>query len=298
MSTERSDRTVLRRHPFLFGVAAIVGAVVFFMPKSSEHKELDSSAEESSQTSQEPPEETSKERIRSSFESDRADFQRRLPTLEEPMPNLRWFPQVAAQGDFGHQTDSLLVTPYGTCVELNGNSTGYALVTMHTNPYMPSIPSTILGTFANKADAARSAEKYCHEWYAAEAGKAQIAAKIDHMWFKPDMEGPPGAPAEIVKPVPETDVTTSTGSVGQAPPPVSPAMPPAAPQEQFRWQLQPNGDEVLAGASGPCATLALSSTHDLNKVHVNFSDGSSKIYPVDQTADAMQAANDYCHANH
>lgn len=62
------------------------------------------------------------------------------------------------------------------------------------------------------------------------------------------------------------------------------------------WQLQANGDEVLTGLNGICATLALLSADDPNKVHVTLSNGTMKVFTVEKTQEAMRFAQDYCRA--
>jgi len=62
----------------------------------------------------------------------------------------------------------------------------------------------------------------------------------------------------------------------------------------YRWVLQTNGDEALMGPEGKCATLSVLPAQDPNKMHLNFSDGSTKIFDVEQTNIAMQEATKYC----
>jgi hypothetical protein len=162
-------------------------------------------------------------KIKDSYEAYRSDFQKRLSTLEEPMPNLRWFPHAGA--DDG-QVNSLLATPYGPCAWQSGTS----IVSMQINPYMPTAPTNILGVFADQAKAAVAAEKYCHDWYVAEASKPQPPERIDHMWFTPDQELQSDATAESMRSDPQGEVTTTTeGSSSQAAVPVAAVPVDAAP---------------------------------------------------------------------
>jgi hypothetical protein len=237
---------------------------------------------------------TTEASITSSYETSRSDFRNQLSKLGKPMPNLRWFPQTAVQGAYPNQIDSLLVTPYGPCANLIGNDQGYGVVSMHINPYLPPVASKIVGNYPDQATATAAAESYCKEWYANERAAPQRPGQTEHMWFAPEEERSSDTPAEIIRQPPTSDPTPTEGGASAA---IEPATKPSAAEAQFKWQLKPNGDEVLIGPSGPCATLALLSAHDPNKLHVNFSDGSVQIYPVEQTAEAMESATNYCRAH-
>jgi hypothetical protein len=155
---------------------------------------------------------TSPQTIADSNDTARLSFQAQLEKLEKPMPNLRWLPTGQ---------DELLVTPYGPCAYLGVRPPQYIVTTMHLNPYMPSVPVSIVGTFADKGTAATAAEKYCHEWYVAETGNAQNKAVTDHMWFTPDTEeavsAPAEAPAAIIVPSPDNNPASTQASPSEAP---------------------------------------------------------------------------------
>ncbi len=69
------------------------------------------------------------------------------------------------------------------------------------------------------------------------------------------------------------------------------------PPERLRWETQANGDEVMQGPSGPCATLILLSAHDPNnKLHLQLDDGSTRTFDFEDTPQAMRVGRDYCEA--
>jgi len=181
-----------------------------------------------------------------------SEFEKRLPTLEEPMPNLRWLPIPTLNPRPDKLEDAELVTPYGPCVEIIGNAkrTGYVVLKSNTTEFLG-------GYDTSRAAAKKTAEEYCHEWYSDEASKHQNSSQTDHMWFKPDSEERSEPAAEIMRAIPESDSTPPVESSSQAAAPVTPTAQPSAPPEHFTWQTEPNGDEVLIGSSGQCATLAL-----------------------------------------
>jgi hypothetical protein len=244
------------------------------------------------------------------YEEERTMFQKQLASLEKPASNLRWFSGGdPLQGSSPGRVYTFLFTPYGMCASMIGDATqGYSVMSLHLNPYMTNEPDTSLGSFSNKPAAAAAAVQYCHQWYTTEASKAHSSTVFSHLYFSPDSEDEPTPSPEVVAP-PIEDLTQP--SVREEPNGATPAHAEggqalqygeqpssiAKPETSFRWQLRPNGDEVLTGPSGPCATLALQSAHDPNKVHVNFNDGSAKVYPVEETPAAMQAATEYCRAH-
>lgn len=69
--------------------------------------------------------ETSAERIEKSYESDREQFQKALPTLDASKPNLRWYP---IHGDNNEVLITELVTPYGPCASMGGSGTAYGVI--------------------------------------------------------------------------------------------------------------------------------------------------------------------------
>ena len=176
----------------------------------------------------------------------RLQFQAQLEKLEKPMPNLRWLPTGQ---------DELLVTPYGPCASLTesaDSSQGYVVLKEHINPYMPSVPVDVVGTFAEKGTAATAAEKYCHEWYVAETGNAQNKAVIDHMWFTSDSEeavnAPSEASAEIVRPSTATGESTPIANTTSNVPPIS--ITPSSTQDPTESKrLNTEGLHMLSGAN-------------------------------------------------
>jgi hypothetical protein len=111
-----------------------------------------------------------------SKEADRIEFQRRFPTLEKPMPNLRWYPSRAT-AEFKY---SSLVTPYGVCVMMFGNESGYSLTTMTGSAKFENYP--------DRPTAINAAEKACHEWYLNRKLRPYDPAKDDALWFPPEPE--------------------------------------------------------------------------------------------------------------
>jgi len=114
---------------------------------------------------------TTAQAIQESKEADKAEFQRQLPNLVRPLPNLRWYPSA---------TGSSLVTPYGPCVIIMGNASGYSLTSM-----------VVKGSFAlypDKTAAMGAAEQYCRDWYAAQPNPSHDPVQVKDLWFAPDQE--------------------------------------------------------------------------------------------------------------
>jgi hypothetical protein len=210
-SDKHKKLNLLRRHPIIVGTVLVSWLIIFFCWLADRNVPAPSTGTTG----------TAAQAIIDSYDADRLRFKDQLTHLNKPMPNLRWLPEPAAQGDFPNQMDALLVTPYGPCANLTGNSRGYSVVTMHVNPFMPAVPSTILGSFADQATAATAAEKYCRDWYSVEANKPQIAARTDHMWFTPDAEEAVDSPAETSAansiPSPDGNSASTVISSGEAP---------------------------------------------------------------------------------
>lgn len=283
----------MRTHSVLTGVSIIFLVLIFAAMLMRRAKYSEASVESTSHLDERPQD--SAEAIVQSYEADRSMFKNRLPSLAKPSPNLRWFPQTAVQGDFANQIHTLLVTPYGPCADLNGNTTGYGLISMHVNPYLPPVPSMLLGSFATKSEATEAAERYCQHWYLTQANKAQTASQSEHMWFTPETVDVVNLPATGARSETQGEESSTLASASAAPP--TPQSPPLSePEVHVGWQLRPNGDEVLIGPSGQCATLTLQSAPDQNKMRVTLSDGTIKMFPVERTVDAMQAAIDHCQA--
>jgi hypothetical protein len=120
---------------------------------------------------------TSTEAEAKSKEADRIEFQRRLPTLERPMPNLRWYPSRKN----AEQRFSSLVTPYGVCITMTGNENGYSLVTMTSRPVS-------FKAYPDKSTAVNAAEAACHEWYLKRKQRPYDRAADGAMWFMPEPE--------------------------------------------------------------------------------------------------------------
>jgi hypothetical protein len=227
------------------------------------------------------------------YRDDLSRFQKQFPTLEKPIPNLRWFDDHVEGADA--QEDVELVTPFGPCILMIGNTpAGYSLQFLDS-PYIPNESGRLLGSYPKRATAIQAAEEYCKQWYISESSKPANAARDEHLWFTPD-----------------TQVATSTVQTNDVPessddPDAQPAAPierreptqtqsalPAVAEKPYRWELQPNGDEALIGPTGKCATLAGLSTHDPNKTHLILSDGSTKVFDAEETDIAMQEATKYC----
>jgi hypothetical protein len=121
-------------------------------------------------------------------------FQREFPKLKETMPNLRWFDdQVGGEGaDAMESVD--LVTPFGPCISMVGlavNPKGYDLL-FSEDMFDLKRPSKFIGSPSlNRADAVRTAEEYCHQWYVTESNNPASPARNRPLWFTPDLEVAP-----------------------------------------------------------------------------------------------------------
>jgi hypothetical protein len=111
------------------------------------------------------------EAIQESKESDKAEFQRQLPNLARPLPNLRWYPSAIG---------SSLVTPYGPCVIMMGNASGYSLTSM--------VVKSGFALYPDKTAAMGAAEQYCRDWYAAQPSPSHDPIQDKDLWFAPDQE--------------------------------------------------------------------------------------------------------------
>ncbi len=124
--------------------------------------------------------------LATAMESGRIEFQKAFPALDKSMPNLRWFEDQIG-GD--SQESASLITPYGECMLLTGNSSaGYSLLFGGNYYHAPHEKGKILGSYQGRLTAIHAAEDYCHRWYLAERSKPPNVARDSHIWFTPEDE--------------------------------------------------------------------------------------------------------------
>lgn len=225
------------------------------------------------------------EAFRASTEDAWADFEKQLPTLPKTKPNLRWY---------STPTRLMLVIPSGPCAVLTYGDNGYLVKEVNNQ-------RGFSGPFAKRQEAVDQAEVICESFarqMQADSGlrmgsESSFTRKI---WFRADPEKPQELTAEITTAATNIQSTPRADLSSQAPAPIRRVSPSPKLAEIFTWHSESNGDEVLIGtSSGKCATIALLSAHDpLNRLHVTFSDGSTVLYSIEETSDAMQAARNYC----
>jgi hypothetical protein len=145
-----------------------------------------------------------KDALATAMESGRIDFQKSFATLDKTTPNLRWSDdQIDASDD--SQESATLVTPYGPCIDLVGNTTaGYSLLFVGNYYHDSHGKGTLLGVYQDGLTAIHAAEDDCHKWYIAERNKPPNLARDSHMWFSPEEDT-----ASPMDQVPATPVSTS-----------------------------------------------------------------------------------------
>lgn len=127
--------------------------------------------------------------IRKSYEAYKTDFNRKFSTFEKPLANLRWYPVELPNGS-DHQEMSDLVTPYGPCATVFGN-TAYGYEVDAIDPYQPTGPPRLLGSRPSRASAVQTAEDYCQQWYVTESTNPASPSRTRPLWFTPDPEVAP-----------------------------------------------------------------------------------------------------------
>ena len=317
--TETPDRAEKQKAKNI-GSAVVVAGLCFAVIVIGILMEDSSSAPVSAPAGPSPVGKYSSYMTDATYEGAYAAFQQTLPKLDRSTPNLRELPTPALNPSADNPQDWQLVTPYGPCADVVGGANGGYFVD-EVDGYR-STGSVLNTIYRDRDSATKVAEEYCHRWYAA----AQPAAN-QLFWFEPDIESaaasatptpsllspeaadqnggntapePVASASTIPTPSPLSPGTADQNDGDKAPEPAAAAG--QAEKENrvvstrdMRWELQSNGDEVLIGPSGKCATLALLSAHDPNNnVHLNLANGQTGIFPVNQTAAAMQAAKDYC----
>ena len=111
-----------------------------------------------------------------SMQDIRPDFQRQLPLLKEPAPDLRWY----------QTTDgSILVTPYGPCMMVKRDADAYLLREVKTY--------TAYGPYASQADAENTAVQTCS--LSLQATSA-ASSQTDPLWF-PRAQQAPESPSTV-----------------------------------------------------------------------------------------------------
>jgi len=215
------------------------------------------------------------------YQEELAQFQKSFSTLEEPMPNLRWFAEIKPDAD-SQLTVSTLVTPFGPCIAmLNDPPTGVLLYVQ--NPFNHKEKGKFLGQYSNQEDASNAAVAYCHRSYISGQNKASTEPGGSHLWFIPD----------------ETDGADLTALTPSAP--VSPSSPNGSKQtlaKKLAWSTLPNGVEKLSGLNGTCATLSPQHPESDSDLTLWLSNGTTIIFPNHRMGDAVQAAQDYCDQPH
>jgi len=67
--------------------------------------------------------------------------------------------------------------------------------------------------------------------------------------------------------------------------------------QSYHWHLEPNGDQVLKGPAGTCATISIVSTAEPS-VRASFDDGTNRMFDEHQMVAARSAAMVYCRSAH
>ena len=221
-------------------------------------------------------------------ETARMEFQKSFASLDKPSPNLRWFEDQTESGADA-QESATLVTPYGSCIELIGNtSAGYGLLFDGNYYHDPQGKGTFLdGTYQSRLAAIHAAEDYCHKWYISERDKPPNQARDSHIWFTPEDEPLPVSDQALAG----SEESTLSSSL---PAPIERQDPPPTVATNFVWATQPNGNDQLIGPKGACATLSGTTSNDLQGLRMTLSDGTTSVFQSGQKVAAMQAAEDYC----
>ena len=222
------------------------------------------------------------------YKADRLDFQKVFPKLVKPEANLRWDPMPAMSGP-DNQEMTTLVTPYGPCAALSGNTGGYAVLAVDLNP---SKHPFIVGTSPSRDGAVQVAIKHCETWYADLQSQPPDPLREQHTWFAPDADpmvqvGSSAAQADTTPEQRDSGVDAVPG------PERSPA--PIVRIQPLKRTIAANGDEVLSGASGQCAILAVS-PEDKSKIQLTFADRTIQVFGADESVRAEAAAAEHCEA--
>jgi hypothetical protein len=165
--------------------------------------------------------EASAERIEKSYESDREQFQKALPTLDASKSNLRWYP---IHGDNNEVLITELVTPYGPCASMGGSGTAYGVIAIQIDQ-----KGQDLGSYPSRESAIAAAEDYCHKWYLGEQERPHTAGPERPLWFSPDAE-PTSSPAMPASTTPTSPEPNSEAAMEQ---PVKSALPQSATYDPY-----------------------------------------------------------------
>lgn len=223
------------------------------------------------------------------YKADRLAFQKALPSLEKPEPNLRWYPEPVV-ADPANRESKMLVAPYGPCASLTGYQGKYGVLTLD---FGSNTRSAFLGEGNLSRDAAvQVAIKHCQDWYADLRSQPRDPVREQHIWFAPDVETAVSTGSNAVQTdtvAQQNDPSTDASQASEG----SPA--PIVRIQPLQRTTAANGDEVLSGLSGQCATLGVSPENP-KKIQLTFVDGTTQLYWADERAQAEQAAAEHCQA--
>jgi hypothetical protein len=244
--------------------------------------------------------------LRESYEADRTEFQRQLPHLEKPAPNLRWYPQ-SGSGPDNHES-SLLVMPSGPCILLTGNTrAGFGLTKLSVDQSGVSGQNALLGPYRDRSSARWAAVTSCSRRL--EDGRGQ-PVNASSKWFTPDdaatkgLDGVENSSIDTVRKTAPHESSSSTsdlaeGSVtayqpaaGEPPSPIVRVSPTTMPAN-LHWQQLSNGDQVLLGRPGICAAVSFGSVTN-NQIRIKFQDGTTQLFSGTDRQLALDTAAEHC----